>query len=214
MSDQGMALMGIGRAAGEKRAVEAAHMAVSSPLLEDVSVEGATGILVNVTGGPSLTLHEVNSAIALITDVAHEDANVIFGYVVDENLGDEVAITVIATGFDRAASRLEHTDPEPAQADLPVSAHQRADPDVPTYIRKGWRQGTARQNEIEKARRGAVISMLPPVEEDTTPGPVPQMPAPEPRPQAAAARAVQSDFHEVLEEDEYDIPAFLRRNAE
>jgi cell division protein FtsZ len=100
MSDQGMALMGIGHSKGEHRAIEAVEKAISSPLLEDVSVEGAMGILVNVTGGTSLTLHEVNSSIKLITEVAHEDANIIFGYVVDDNMGDEISITVIATGFD------------------------------------------------------------------------------------------------------------------
>ncbi len=105
MSDQGMALMGIGTASGEGRAIKAAQKAISSPLLEDVSVEGAMGILVNVTGGPSLTLHEVNAAIELITDAAHEDANIIFGYVVDTERDDEVSITVIATGFDTHRSQ-------------------------------------------------------------------------------------------------------------
>ncbi|MEM7589433.1 MAG: cell division protein FtsZ [Myxococcota bacterium] len=100
MSGQGMALMGIGEGRGDDRCAEAARHAISSPLLEDVSVEGATGILVNVTGGPSLSLHEVNAAVELITDAAHEDANIIFGYVVDEKKGDEVSITVIATGFE------------------------------------------------------------------------------------------------------------------
>ncbi len=100
MSEQGMALMGIGHGKGEHRAIEAAEKAITSPLLEDVSVTGAMGILVNVTGGKSLTLHEVNAAIELITEAAHEDANIIFGYVVDEKMKDEVTITVIATGFE------------------------------------------------------------------------------------------------------------------
>lgn len=254
MSGQGLALMGIGRGAGAQRALDAAHMAISSPLLEDVSVEGATGILVNVTGGPSLTLHEVNQAIALITDVSHEDANVIFGYVVDESMGDEVAITVIATGFDRNSTRQE--EPEERDAQLPVAAQQRHDADVPTYIRRGWRQHgaapasapapasspvpttgvsaasasgagqaasapapavTGQQVAVATAtierrpaqvqavatapqRRGApVISMLPPIEDDLRPS------VRDTTPGASA---------EMLEEDEYDIPAFLRRNAE
>ena len=100
MSDQGMALMGIGRGKGERRAIEAAEKAISSPLLEDISVQGAMGVLINVTGGQSLTLHEVNLSIELITKAAHEDANIIFGYVVDDNMEDEVSITVIATGFE------------------------------------------------------------------------------------------------------------------
>lgn len=104
MSSMGRALMGTGRASGERRAVEAAQQAISSPLLEDVSITGATGILINITGGPDLTLFEVNEASTLIQEAAHEDANIIFGSVIDESLGDEVRITVIATGFDARAS--------------------------------------------------------------------------------------------------------------
>ncbi|MBK9034737.1 MAG: cell division protein FtsZ [Myxococcales bacterium] len=102
MNDMGRALMGAGVGSGKKRATEAAEMAISSPLLEDVSIEGATGILINITGGPDLTLHEVNEASSLIQKAAHEDANIIFGSVIDPNLTEEVRITVIATGFDRA----------------------------------------------------------------------------------------------------------------
>jgi len=103
MAGQGRALMGTGVGSGKKRAGEAAEMAISSPLLEDVSIEGATGILINITGGPDLTLHEVNEASSLIQQAAHEDANIIFGSVIDPNLSDEVRITVIATGFDHGA---------------------------------------------------------------------------------------------------------------
>ncbi len=103
MKDMGRALMGSGIGTGKRRAQEAAEMAISSPLLEDVNIEGATGILINITGGPDLTLHEVNEASSLIQQAAHEDANIIFGSVIDPNLSEEVRITVIATGFDRAA---------------------------------------------------------------------------------------------------------------
>jgi cell division protein FtsZ len=102
MSDQGRALMGSGSADGKKRAEEAARQAISSPLLEDVSIHGATGILINITGGPDLGIHEVNEACSLVEEAAHEDANIIFGSVVDPNIGDDVRITVIATGFDQA----------------------------------------------------------------------------------------------------------------
>ncbi len=143
MSAQGLALMGIGRGSGEKRALDAVQAAISSPLLEEVSIDGATGILVNVTGGPSLTLHEVNEAIALIEDAAHEDANIIFGYVVDETMGDDVAITVIATGFERGRRDVEinNTIAADNQHQGPQAAQQRVDQDVPTYIRNGWKQG-------------------------------------------------------------------------
>lgn len=99
MSSKGMAIMGTGRARGENRAVEAATAAISSPLLENISIDGATGIILNVTGGPDLSLAEVNEASTLITEAAHEDAEIIFGAVIDESMGDEVRVTVIATGF-------------------------------------------------------------------------------------------------------------------
>jgi cell division protein FtsZ len=100
MKNQGIALMGVGSGKGSHRAIEAARKVIISPLLEDISVNGATGILVNVSGDETLTLHEVNAAIELITYAAHKDANIIFGYVINNNLKDEVRITVIATGFE------------------------------------------------------------------------------------------------------------------
>ena len=105
MDGKGLALMGTGAASGPSRALEAAEMAISSPLLEDVSIEGATGILVNLTGGLDVTLAELNEALSLIEQAAHEEANIIFGNVIDESLRDEVKITVIATGFDNSLSR-------------------------------------------------------------------------------------------------------------
>ena len=99
MTGMGRALMGSGFGKGEKRAIDAAQMAITSPLLEDVSINGATGILVNITGGPDLTLSEVNEACSLVHDAADPDANIIFGSVIDPNINDEVRITVIATGF-------------------------------------------------------------------------------------------------------------------
>jgi cell division protein FtsZ len=104
MRDAGSALMGIGSAAGENRAAEAARTAVSSPLLE-ASIEGATGILLNVTGGPEIGLFEVNEAAEVVTGAADQNANVIFGAVIDESLGDRVEVTVIATGFGGQARR-------------------------------------------------------------------------------------------------------------
>lgn len=99
MKEKGMAIMGTGAAKGDNRAVEAATMAISSPLLENIRIDGATGIIVNVTGGPDLSLYEVNEASTLITEAAHEDAVVIFGAVLDPDMTEEIRITVIATGF-------------------------------------------------------------------------------------------------------------------
>jgi len=105
MSNQGLALMGTGIASGENRAIEAARKAISSPLLEDVAINGATGIIINITGGSDLTLFEVNEASSLITEEAHEEAEIIFGSVIDETLKDEVRVTVIATGFNPPAKQ-------------------------------------------------------------------------------------------------------------
>lgn len=99
MSSMGQALMGIGVSEGPNRAQEAAHRAISSPLLEDISIEGATGILINITAGESLSILEVNAACSIIQEAAHEDANIIFGTVIDENVGQQLRVTVIATGF-------------------------------------------------------------------------------------------------------------------
>jgi cell division protein FtsZ len=99
MAEMGLALMGAATASGENRAVEAAQKAISSPLLEDISIHGARGLLINITGGPDLGLHEVNEAATMIQEEAHEDANIIFGAVIDDRMKDEIRVTVIATGF-------------------------------------------------------------------------------------------------------------------
>src|ERR671930_1704871 len=102
MTGMGMAVMGTGVAHGDNRAIEAAHQAISSPLLEESSIDGARGLLLNVTGGPDMALHEIHEAAAIIRESAHEEAHIIFGAVIDEKLEDELRVTVIATGFHRA----------------------------------------------------------------------------------------------------------------
>lgn len=110
MQAKGLALMGTGSATGENRAVEAATAAISSPLLENIKIDGATGIIINVTGGPDLSLYEVNEASTLITEAAHEDAEIIFGAVIDHNMKDEVRVTVIATGFSDPERKIQSVD--------------------------------------------------------------------------------------------------------
>src|SRR6187455_45661 len=119
MSGMGVAMMGTGAAEGENRAMQAAQKAIASPLLEDSSVNGARGVIINITGGPDLSLLEVNEASCVIQEAAHEDANIIFGAVVDPSLTGKVQITVIATGFDRkGAGRGVHTAALPTPVDL------------------------------------------------------------------------------------------------
>jgi cell division protein FtsZ len=104
MQGMGMALMGAGRASGEDRALKATQQAISSPLLEEATIEGAKGVLINITGGLDLTLYEVNEASSIIREAADVNANIIFGAVIDESMRDEMKITVIATGFDKEVS--------------------------------------------------------------------------------------------------------------
>ena len=129
MADMGMAMMGTARASGENRAADAAQRAISSPLLEDTSIKGARGLLINVTGGPDMSLYEVNEAASLIQEEAHEDANIIFGAVIDEELADEIRVTVIATGFGEYGREPERRSSRHSPAAPPAPAALR---DIPT----------------------------------------------------------------------------------
>jgi cell division protein FtsZ len=154
MQGMGVALMGTGRAQGENRALEATQRAISSPLLEEASIQGAKGLLINVTGGSDLTLFEVNEAMSIIHEAADEEANIIFGAVLDDRMASEMKITVIATGFDKgaeyagdqtAATRLRPFPtvggPVPQTPERPgtqplASEPTRNDLNVPTFLRK------------------------------------------------------------------------------
>jgi cell division protein FtsZ len=139
MRDAGSALMGIGNAAGENRATEAARAAVSSPLLE-TSIEGATGILLNITGGPDIGLFEVNEAAEVVTSAADQNANVIFGAVIDDALGDDIRVTVIATGFgaQRRRRRREGALEAPVPTAVAGGGFEISDDalDVPSFLRE------------------------------------------------------------------------------
>ena len=131
----GRALMGTGRGVGERRAIEAARAGDQLAAARGrLASTGATGILINITGGPDLTLHEVNEASSLIQEAAHEDANIIFGSVIDANLGDEVRITVIATGFDRAVAHMD--DPMHPRSPSSASAPRRSPCPTPACRRR------------------------------------------------------------------------------
>ena len=183
MAEMGLALMGAASAAGENRAIEAAQKAISSPLLEDISIQGARGVLINITGGPDLCLHEVNEAASMIQEEAHEDANIIFGSVIDETMTDEIRITVIATGF---GEDREERKPVPVNVSSIASAPQKNkkvvllgtivdDLDTPTWQRK--KQGS----------------------EET---------------ETLTLNKTTFDFGRDKEDDEYDIPTFLRKQMD
>jgi len=191
MAEMGLALMGAAAASGENRAIEAAQKAISSPLLEDISIQGARGVLINITGGPDLCLHEVNEAASMIQEEAHDEANIIFGAVIDETMTDEIRITVIATGFGEVK---EEKKPASAPAPTPstnVSSIANAaqknrkvvhlgtivdDLDTPT-----WQRKKAGSEEIETVTLG------------------------------------KTNFEfsgNQDEDDKYDIPTFLRRQMD
>ena len=163
MSEKGVALMGAGSATGESRALEAAQLAIASPLLDDVDINGARGLLVNITAGPSLTMHEIEEANLMIQEKAHEDAKIISGVIINEDMGDELSIMVIATGFGKAD----------AYERRPLSVVKAENRDLPAYIRK------------DRKTEGIDIRQ-------------------------AGSAAVFGDSHE----DEYDIPTFLRKQAD
>jgi cell division protein FtsZ len=187
MAEMGLALMGAASASGENRAIEAAQKAISSPLLEDISIQGARGVLINITGGPDLCLHEVNEAASMIQEEAHDDANIIFGAVIDESLTDEIRITVIATGFGEAKEEKKPA-PAPVQNVANIASAVKKDRkvvhlgtivddlDTPT-----WQRKKSGSDEVETVTLG------------------------------------KSNFEfnaNQEEDDKYDIPTFLRRQMD
>jgi cell division protein FtsZ len=134
MEGMGIAMMGTAHAAGENRAVVAAERAVSSPLLEDTMIKGARGLLINITGGPGLTLYDVNEVASLIHEEAHEEANIIFGAVIDEKLADEIRVTVIATGFGEHGREPERRTSRYSSLESPLTTQLKEAPTGPIEI--------------------------------------------------------------------------------
>lgn len=179
MAEMGMALMGTGIASGDNRAVEAAQRAISSPLLEDITISGARGVLINITGGPDLTLYEVSEATSLIQDEAHDEANIFFGAVIDDGLRDEVRVTVIATGFSKAEEKQER-----AAETLAVAAE-------------------AERGIVSFPRREGSREVPPYLRPEAAASPEERM-----------ARPSRRRFWSPRPEEEYDRPAFLRKQAD
>ncbi len=155
MSNMGRALMGTGCAKGQGRARLAAERAISSPLLDDISVDGATGVLINIVGGPDMRMKEIEEAASLVQEQAHEDANIIFGATIDENMGEMIKVTVIATGFDRAvdiaSAPAQASRPQPLVSQMPAAAQPRE------KLAPATTQRSARSEELAySARRPAV----------------------------------------------------------
>jgi cell division protein FtsZ len=201
MSSMGRALMGTGIAKGQNRARAAAELAIASPLLDDISVEGATGILINVVGGPDLKMREIQEAASLVQEQAHEDANIIFGASVDEAMGENVKVTVIATGFESAdqhvpmtvASQLQPHHQRPSLSTMGQSAPRVA----PSHsvMQEPIPLTTRRSAAAHEFRTQPVSRSMP----------------------AVAQRAPVSANYRAFEsasdgERDWDIPAYQRRN--
>jgi cell division protein FtsZ len=184
MAETGMALMGTGIASGENRSVEAAQRAISSPLLEDISIEGARGLLINITGGENMTLSEINEATTLIQKEAHEEANVIWGMVIDQAMTEEIRVTVIATGFGKKEEKrgsqfkkvapmsfgLRELNKDFSHSTFSTKENNR---DIPAFMRR-----------VKTSERFDELKLEPP-----------------------------SDFS-IEDEDRFDIPTFLRKQAD
>ncbi|AGC47460.1 cell division protein FtsZ [Myxococcus stipitatus DSM 14675] len=186
MSDKGLALMGTGHSSGEKRALTAMQQAIASPLLEDVSIDGATGLLINITGGRDMTLQEVNEALTLVHDAADSEAE-IFGSLIDENIQDEVKITIIATGF-------VHRDAPKVRQVVPVVQVPLARPP---------------QQSVLIGAREEVASLVP--AKGGAPRPLASVEA---NKAISNRTAVVKDSALPLDEDQFDIPTFLRRQGQ
>lgn len=147
MREMGDALMGSAVASGDERAIDAAHKAIASPLLDDISIAGAQGVLVNITGGESLSLHEVNDATTVISDATGSDANLIFGAVVDPKMEEEIRVTVIATGFNRNG----YSIPKKSASSMRIIDYELSDLEVPTYQRKNGSGHSEQLSEVESS---------------------------------------------------------------
>ena len=166
MSERGMAMMGIGVASGENRAVEAATRAISSPLLEDIDISGAKGVLVNISGSSSMTMDEFDDASRIIHEKVHEDANIIIGLVIDETLGDHIKITAIATGF---GDRFDAEKVKQEMRNVAPLLKNEINREIPTFMRE------KQQRENRGRQRG---------------------------------------FFAEEDEEQYDIPTFLRKSVD
>jgi len=213
MHGMGVAMMGTGMAEGDGRAMQAAQRAISSPLLEDSSVHGARGVIINVTGGPDLSLVEVNEASCVIQEAAHEDANIIFGAVVEPNLVGKVKITVIATGFDR--KYIGHGKPGASQTPVDLSnytqqlsrmAADAAAAAVPVQAKGRVTMSTADSGSAAASAQGA--GFLP---SSLTLGRRPGVELTLSAPSANGVSVVGAAEDSAAEHSLFDVPAFLRR---
>jgi cell division protein FtsZ len=212
MAERGNALMGAGYATGPTRAYEAAQSAVSSPLLDDISISGAEALLVNVTGGESMTLHEISEAVSVVVDAAGHEANVIFGAVIDDRMGDGLSITVIATGFGRAEAKMRPATipmgartPSPVRQPAAVPAAAAASAQIfELEQRPAMKQVRAAMEELEEEENDAV----------ETPEPAPAASNGRPSFRIPPGTARRPFGGRAITRDNMDVPAFIRKQMD
>jgi cell division protein FtsZ len=212
MSNMGVALMGTGTATGDQRAVMAAKMAIESPLLEDVQIDGATGILINITSSSTMTLSEINHACSLIQEAAHDEANIIFGSVINDDMGDALKITVIATGFTARDSRREGRN-ERVENTRPMRSPPQGSLALPNVTEPAPGMRAARTPEIRNATPPPAARPSP-AQAKVSPAKVTPPPPPG-RGQQGEKPVRHISWDELRQmtgasEDELDIPTFLR----
>jgi len=212
MSEQGLALMGTGRSSGEKRALRAMEQAIASPLLEDVTIDGARGLLINITAGRDITLQEIHEAISIAQEAADSEANIIFGSLVDENVKDEVKITVIATGFVGRDVKQSRGSGEfrPATQGSLIPGRTVSVPSMPAIMAPVTVSAQApamSQTAIRAAAEQEQVATLVPNRMGAR-----QLSAAD-RPQSPRIVTRDSSSSLALDEDQYDIPTFLRRQG-
>ncbi len=205
MSHMGRALMGTGVAKGQNRARLAAEMAVTSPLLDDISVEGATGVLINIVGGPDLKMREIQEAASLVQEQAHEDANIIFGASIDETLGENVKVTVIATGFD-GEREMAVEAPVSRQSMAPQTLSSMSSRPAPSMSSMRSSQGS---EAPASARRSGVPHQAYARGDERPESRVPVSVAPSRAPVSRASAAGQEPFPSL--DHDWDVPAFQRK---
>ncbi len=215
MGEMGMALMGTGMARGENRAIESAQKAISSPLLENVSINGATGIIINITGPSNMTLFEVNESSKLIQQEAHEDANIIFGAVIDDKLKEDIRVTVIATGFAKSAKKgvfapattlPKYKNPSPVYS---ISSSKPTPVTVSHSSSQGMMEASSPPSQNMRALGASMLS---------SPGPAQEALFEPSRREEVELSDIKKLVAEIgmidADQDEYDIPTFLRKQAD
>lgn len=205
MGESGLAMMGTGIAIGENRAREAAMKAITSPLLEGVSIDGARHVLMNVTCGPDLTIDEVSEAASIVQEAAHDDVNVFFGTVTDDTIGDEMRITVIATGIDTNMHAVEMPSKGASITSMPRSGHAAPAPmGQPATRQQAPVETSLRQAVVRPATGQGNLNVPAYLRKDSSLAPAPAM--------GGGHNPGEDDFI-FFDEDEFETPSFIRKQA-